>query len=199
MLLGMYVPGTSLLHKASAGVKLVALAVLLLVLAVERTPVGVGIMAAVTVLLAAVSGVGGRALLAQLRPLLWVVVVLGALQVWLSGPVAALVVVGSLVVATGLAALLTLTTPVQDILDAVVAAIGPLRRFGVDPERVALVLALTIRSIPVIAALAAEVSQARKARGAERSLRAFAVPLVIRTIRHADRLGEALAARGLDD
>jgi biotin transport system permease protein len=199
MLLGMYVPGTSLLHKASAGVKLVALAVLLLVLAVERTPVGVGIMAAVTVLLAAVSGVGGRALLAQLRPLLWVVVVLGALQVWLSGPVAALVVVGSLVVATGLAALLTLTTPVQDILDAVVTAIGPLRRFGVDPERVALVLALTIRSIPVIAALAAEVSQARKARGAERSLRAFAVPLVIRTIRHADRLGEALAARGLDD
>jgi biotin transport system permease protein len=30
-------------------------------------------------------------------------------------------------------------------------------------------------------------------------VRALAVPLVIRTVRHADRLGEALAARGVDD
>jgi biotin transport system permease protein len=69
----------------------------------------------------------------------------------------------------------------------------------VDPERVALVLALAVRSVPVITELAAEVQQARAARGAERSLRAFAVPFVIRSLRHADRLGEALEARGVDD
>jgi biotin transport system permease protein len=51
----------------------------------------------------------------------------------------------------------------------------------------------------VLERLAAEVREARAARGAERSVRAFAVPLVIRALQHADRLGEALAARGVDD
>ena len=60
-------------------------------------------------------------------------------------------------------------------------------------------LALAVRSVPVLARLAGEVGQARRARGAERSVRALAVPLVLRTVRHADRLGEALAARGVDD
>ena len=31
------------------------------------------------------------------------------------------------------------------------------------------------------------------------SPRAYAVPLIIRSLHHADELGEALAARGLDD
>jgi biotin transport system permease protein len=69
----------------------------------------------------------------------------------------------------------------------------------VNPERVALVLALAVRSVPVVAGLARDVQEARLARGAGRSVRAFAVPLVIRTVRYADRLGEALAARGVDD
>ena len=75
----------------------------------------------------------------------------------------------------------------------------PLRRAGVDPERVALVLALAVRTVPVLVGIGAEVQQARAARGAERSVRAFAVPFVIRSLRHADRLGEALEARGVDD
>ncbi len=195
----MYVPGTSLLHRAGAGTKLVGLAATLLILAGWRTPTGVGVIAVVAVGLALAVRVSGSVLLAQLRPLRWVVPILAAVQLWVSGPASAVVVAGSLVVATLLAALLTVTTPVQELLDTVVAALNPLRRFGVAPERVALVLALTIRSIPVIAELATQVSDARKARGAERSLRAFAVPLVIRTIRHADRLAEALAARGYDD
>ena len=126
-------------------------------------------------------------------------VVVAALQVWLDGPVAALVIVGSIAVAVAAAALVTLTTRTTDLLDALVAALRPARRIGVDPERVALVLALAVRSVPVLAALAREVREARAARGAERSLRAFAVPFVVRSLRYADRLGEALAARGVDD
>jgi len=80
-----------------------------------------------------------------------------------------------------------------------VATLRPLRRAGVDPERVALVLALAVRTVPVLVGIGGEVQQARAARGAERSVRAFAVPFVIRSLRHADRLGEALEARGVDD
>ena len=72
----------------------------------------------------------------------------------------------------------------------------PARRIGVDPDRVALLLALTIRAVPVIAATLQEARDARRARGLERSTRALVTPVVVRTIRHADRVGEALAARG---
>ena len=38
-----------------------------------------------------------------------------------------------------------------------------------------------------------------EARGAQRSVKAFAVPLIVRALREADAMGEALLARGVDD
>lgn len=198
-MIGAYVPGTSLLHRARPGVKLAGLAALLLVVGVIRTPVVVAAAAVLVGFAGVVSGVGARQQAAQLRPVVPALILVGALQVWLTGPVRAAVVVGSIAVAVAAAALVTLTTRTTDLLDALVAALGPARRLGVDPDRVALVLALAVRAVPVLAELAREVREARAARGAERSLRAFAVPFVVRSLRYADRLGEALAARGVDD
>lgn len=199
MLLGAYVPGDSAVHRAPAGVKLVLLAAGLLLIAVLPGAVPVVTGAVLVVGLAALAGVGARRLAAQVRPLLWLLVPLAALQVWLAGPARAALVTGGLVVAVAAAGLVTLTTRTDALLDALVRVLGPLRPLGVDPERVALVLALAVRSVPVLAGIAGQVQQARAARGAERSLRAFAVPFVIRSLRHADRLGEALEARGVDD
>ena len=97
-----------------------------------------------------------------------------------------------------LAALVTMTTRTTDMVDAVVGLCRPLRRVGVDPERVGLMLALGIRSVPVVVGLAEEVRDAATARGSPPA-RAFAVPLIVRSLRHADALGDALVARGVDD
>jgi biotin transport system permease protein len=43
------------------------------------------------------------------------------------------------------------------------------------------------------------VRHAQVARGATASPTAFVVPLVVRSLRHADRLADALVARGIDD
>jgi biotin transport system permease protein len=77
--------------------------------------------------------------------------------------------------------------------------LAPLRRFGVNPERVGLVLAMTLRCIPLLSGLVSDVTEARKARGLGFSLRALAVPVVVGALRTADAMGEALAARGVDD
>ena len=70
----------------------------------------------------------------------------------------------------------------------------------VDPERVGLPIALGIRSVPVVVGLAEEVRDAQLARGLGASARAPSrYPSLVRSLRHADALGEALAARGLDD
>ncbi len=198
-MIGLYVPGDSLLHRAPAGVKLVLLAVGLSMVTLFASPATVLVGLGVVMLLAGAAGVGGRAVLAQVRPLLWVLIALGAAQVWLAGWQAAVVMCSSILMAVLAAGLVTLTTRTQDLLDAVVGGLGPLRRVGVRPERVALLLALVIRTVPVLARIAGEVREARVARGAQRSARALAVPMVIRTVRHADRLGEALVARGADD
>jgi biotin transport system permease protein len=198
-MIGLYVPGTSVVHRAPPGLKLALLAAFVLVLGIWRTPAVVAAGLAVVVAVTALARLGARPVLAQVRPVLLIVAVVAAAQVWLADARTAAVVAGSLLLAVAGAGLVTLTTRTQDLLDAVVVVLRPLRRVGVDPDRVGLVLALTVRTVPVLAGLAAEVRDARRARGAERSVRAFAVPLVIRAVRHADRLGEALAARGVDD
>jgi biotin transport system permease protein len=197
--LGAYRPGRSPVHRAPASWKLAGLGLGLGTLAWLHSWPALAAALAVLAVTTAVSGVGARALARQVRPVLWFAAFAAVLQVWLEGVLPAAVAVGSLLVGVAAAGLVTLTTRTQELLDAFVALLRPLRRAGVDPDRVGLVLALTIRSVPVIAALAEEVRDATRARGVERSPRAFAVPLLIRTLRHADRLGEALAARGVDD
>ena len=97
------------------------------------------------------------------------------------------------------AGLVTLTTTTTDLSDVVVAGLGPFRRFGVNPERVGLLIALSIRAVPVVLGLAEQIRDAQRARGKTLSPRAFAVPLLVRALRHAQRMGDALVARGVDD
>jgi biotin transport system permease protein len=187
------------MHRAPAGGKLVVLGALLLAVTVWRGWWSTGPAAVALAACTVASGVGVRAVWLQVRPVLWFVALLIPVQLWLSGVQAAALSAAGLLLGVAAAGLVTLTTTTQELLDTLTRALGPLRRVGVDPERVALLLALAVRAVPVLASLAGDVRQARMARGAERSMRAFAVPFVIRAVRHADRLGEALAARGVDD
>ena len=199
MLTSTYQPGTSLLHRCGAGVKLLGLLVFSTLLVGLRSPVVVLVGFVLVVALYAVAGFGVRAVGGQAWPLRWFVLFLVPFQWWTGGWRMVVVVVGTLVVAVVGAALVTLTTRVSDLLDVITRVLEPGRKIGVDPDRVALLLALTIRAVPVIAATLHEARDARRARGLERSTRALVTPVVVRTIRHADRVGDALAARGIDD
>lgn len=198
-LLGLYQPGVSLLHRAPAAAKLVGL----LVLAVLTQLIDLWWIR--FVLLALVCGlyplarIDLRFAIRQLRPLWWMLAAIGIAQAvfasWLLA-VSVVVTIALLVLAAGL---ITLTTTTTELSDVVVAALGPLRRFGVNPDRVGLLIALSIRAVPVVLGLAEQIRDAQRARGLATSPRAFAVPLLVRALRHAQRMGEALTARGLDD
>lgn len=199
-----YQPGRSWLHRAPTGPKLAGIAAAMVVVVAFRTPLILACSAAVVVVLYLSCGAGLAGLGRQVRPMRWFVLGIvavhavtgaGTAAAWTQG----LLTAGTLVVAVALAGLLTLTTSVTAMLDTVERALSPLRRVGVDASRVALVLALTIRSIPVIGGLAGQIRDALRARGRSRSVRAYAVPLVVRSLRQADALGEALVARGIDD
>lgn len=195
----LFVPGTSVVHRLGAGWKLLALLVTGVALAVWRAPWQVASALAIVLALYAVARVPGRALLRQVVALSWIAVPLLVIQWVLASWQTGVAVVGSFVTLVLLAGLVTLTTRTTAMVDVVVRGAGWLRRFGIDPERVGLMLALGIRSVHVVLGLAQEVRDAQYARGLRSSPRAFAVPLIVRSLRHADRLGEALSARGVDD
>jgi biotin transport system permease protein len=197
-MIGLYSPGDSILHRTPAGWKLAGLA--LAVIGVALLPSWPWMLgaAAVTAALFAIAGIRVRAALAQLAPVVMIVALAGALNWVFQGWEAALMLALRVLVCIALAALVTLTTRVGDILDAMRAALRPFGR-RVDADRVGLVLALTIRAVPLMHDLVRAVLEARKARGAEGSLRAIAVPVVVRALQTADAMGEALAARGVDD
>lgn len=198
--LGLYQPGQSLLHRLPAGAKLLVLVVAAVATVWLDRPWQVGLALLVVLLLYAVARVPARLLATQVKPLFWLAVVLGVFQLVVSGWRTAVVVVGTLVALVLLAALITLTTRTTDLIDTVVRLCSPLRLLlRVDPERIGLLLALGVRSVPVVIGLAQEVREAQLARGLAASPTAFAVPLVVRALRHADALGEALVARGVDD
>jgi biotin transport system permease protein len=199
MLTGLYRPGDTWVHRATPGAKLLALLALSSAVLVWRSPAAVLAGAGVSVAGYLAAGLGVRDVVAQVWPLRWFVLALAPFQAWAAGWSEAFVVVGTMVVAVAAASLVTVTTAVSDMMDAVVGGLRPLRRWGVDPERVGLLLALTVRAVPVIADTARQSREARRARGLERSPRALLVPLALRSIRHAQRVGEALAARGYDD
>lgn len=192
--LGLYSPRDSLLHRCPPGPKLIALAV-----ALTATVTWPLYALLPTVALYALARIPVRLAMAQLRPLWMLLLVTGVFQALTVGPRRAVAITCGLVVSVALAGLVTLTTRVTAMLDAMGTAIRPLRFLGVDPDRVALVLALTIRCVPLLADIVAGVREAQVARGASRNPIALVVPLVIRTLRAADALGEALTARGVDD
>ncbi len=197
--LGLYVPGSSVLHRAPAGAKLLVLVTAGLG-ALWLDEVWQVLVALVVVLVGyGVAGLPIRVAVRQLRPLVWIAAGTAVFHVLVNGWERAFVVVGVLAVLVLLAALVTLTTRTTALVDAVVTACRPLRVLRVDAERVGLMIALGIRCVPVVVGLAQDVRDAQRARGLSASPRAFAVPLIVRSLRHADALGEAMVARGVDD
>ncbi|KTR87229.1 CbiQ family ECF transporter T component [Leucobacter chromiiresistens] len=118
---------------------------------------------------------------------------------WAAGAARGYSVIGDLFALVLAASAVTASTAVEDMLDTITRSLAPFRRFGAKPERFALACSLVIRSIPSILGIAQETAAAARARGLERSPRARVVPLVLRTVAHAQLTGEALAARGIGE
>lgn len=198
-LLGLHQPGSTWLHRLPAGAKLLGLIGASIVVVTLAGPRTVAAELVVALAVVASSRMGWRSLLRSLRGLLLVVTMLAAYLLWQQGWERAVESTGDLVTLVLLATVLTVTTPVDEMLDTITRALRPLRRVGVDPDGVALAFSLLLRGIPTTLQLADEARDAALARGLERDPRARLTPLVIRVVAHARATGDALHARGIHD
>lgn len=198
-LLGLHRPGTTWLHRLPAGAKLIGLMLASVLVVAVSGPAPALAFVGVAAGLLVWSGARLGHTLHAMRWLLLTAAILGAWTVWQDGWPRAVEVVADLVALILLATTLTVTTPVDEVMDAVAHGLRPLRRVGVDPEAVALAFSLMLRAIPTTIVLAEESRDAAVARGLERSPRARLIPLAVRVVARARDTGDALHARGIGD
>lgn len=198
--LGVYVDKQTPVHRFPAIWKFPILLVFIVAGSIwASTPIHGLILVAVVSIFYAVGRIPLKNAWGQVWPVLPILLVLGAFQWWQRGFDFSATTVLTLLSAVMAAMLLTLTTHLEAMMDAVEKMLQPFARFGLPVETITLAISLTIRLIPLQLSTVNEVLDARKARGAGFSIAAFGTPVLIRSIRRARNIGDALLARGAGD
>ncbi len=198
-LMGNYVSGSSPVHKTPLWIKatlLLAVGILTLLL---QGPVARSLLLATALAIHVLAGLPVKRIWSSIRVMWFFLAIIIGYQTWANGLDVAWSLVAGILACVYAANILTSTTEIQVLLDGVVKAASPFRRFGVNPEKFALTISIMLRSIPFIVGAFESVRNAAMARGLERNPRARVLPVVITTVAYARQTGDALAARGIGD
>ena len=183
-------------HRQAAGMKLVVLAV---------ATTGLFLVASPWVLAGALLATGGlylsagtgfaRSGLRLLWPLWPFVAVVGLWHLWTGGVVQGAAILLRMVTAVALANFVTMTTRLSDMLAVFERLARPLAPI-LPPRRLALAFALVIRFIPLMLERMALIRQSWAARSPRSPRWRVMVPATLAALEDADRVAEALRARG---
>jgi energy-coupling factor transport system permease protein len=221
--LGQYVPAESAIHRLDPRTKILATLVLLVILFAVHEFAGLGVLTVFLVATALAARIGPRYLLRGLRPLFWLLLFTGVLQVVFGEPGGQVVARWGPIAATreNLSAaafyswrlvllvlsttLMTLVTSPVEFTDGLERLLRPLRRVGVPAHDLAMMMTIALRFIPTLLEEAEKIMKAQMARGAEftrgsllaraRALMPLLVPLFVSAFRRADALAVAMEAR----
>jgi len=144
------------------------------------------------------AGLPLMAALRFLRPIWWLLLALFFVGFFTENWQQGLVVSVRLGTILLLANWVTITTPTAQMMASFERLFVILKPFGVHPAKIALVLSLTLRFIPVLAQIIAEVREAQAARGLEKSLIGILIPVLIRMLKMGEDVASAIEARGYD-
>lgn len=195
-MISIYLQGDSWLHRTPAGLKLFVVAVASLLLFQVNTPL---------VFIACLIGVVGcyatlgREGLARLALLRGLTVLLGILLLlhWVSGTLwEGVSVVLRLVVLILAANLVSITTRMDDMLEAVMPLFKPLEWIGLSARKPALCVALVLRFAPYMMQIFSRMREAYQARTGAKNSWKLIPPLAIQCLRMSDNVADALQARG---
>jgi biotin transport system permease protein len=194
--ISVYLQQESWLHRLPAALKLLTVAIAsLLLFQVKSVWIFLPCLAVVFLLYASL-GRDGLAQLKLLRSMTLFLAILLALH-WFSGTFwDGIAVIMRLVVLILAANLVSITTRMDDMLEAVQPLFRPLQWFGMSARKPALGVTLVLRFAPHMLQVFSLLREAYQARaGAKGSWRLLA-PFAIQSLRMSDNVAEALKARG---
>ncbi len=220
--LGQYFPGNSVIHRLDPRTKLLMLIVYIVALFSAGGWVAYGLMIAFLATVIQVSHVPLKALLRGMKPLVFILVFTGLLNLFFTDGERVLVPLGRFSITwEGLERagfmitrilllvcgtfLLTYTTSPISLTDGLESLLNPLKKIHLPVHELAMMMCIALRFIPTLIEETDKIMSAQKARGADlesgnlfqrvKALVPILVPLFISAFRRADELATAMECR----
>lgn len=130
------------------------------------------------------------------RPMLWVFVILFALQWWLASWQLGLLIVLRMSTQILLANAVTITSTLEDITEVFLWLMRPLQKLGIATENIAFAMSLCIRFIPILIAILDALLDAWRLRGGGKHYWRVIAPMVIQSLIFSQHVADAINARG---
>ena len=220
--LGQYFPGNTAAHKLDPRTKILLVVLYITALFTAKSFLAYGLMALVLAACVRVSRVGLKALVKGLKPVLFIIIFTGILNLfftpgegvlWAWGPLqittsglrnAAFMVLRIMLLIMG-TFLMTYTTSPISLTDGLERLLNGLKRFRVPVHELTMIMSIALRFIPTLIEETDKIMSAQKARGADfesgnlmekaKALVPILVPLFISAFRRADELATAMECR----
>ncbi len=220
--LGQFFPGNSILHRLDPRTKLLFLIVYIVVLFFAAWWVSYGVVLVFLIGCITVSGIPAKAFVRGMKPLLFILIFTGILNLFFTQGETVLLQIGSVVLTLEgveraimmicrilmLIAgtfLLTYTTSPISLTDGLESLLSPLKVIKVPVHELSMMMCIALRFIPTLIEETDKIMAAQKARGADfetgklldrvKALIPILVPLFISAFRRADELATAMECR----
>ena len=220
--LGQYFPGTTVAHKLDPRTKILLVVLYIIALFCAKSLVTYGIMALCLAVCVYISKVSVKALVRGLKPVLFIIIFTGILNLFFTPGDRYVVEWGFLHISdTGLrnavfmvlrimllimgTFLMTYTTSPISLTDGLERLLNGLKKLHVPVHELAMMMSIALRFIPTLIEETDKIMSAQKARGADfesgnliqkaKALIPILVPLFISAFRRADELATAMECR----
>ena len=220
--LGQYFPGTSVVHRLDPRTKLIVLIVYIVALFIAKNWLSYGIVFAFLATSIAISRIPVKAIVKGLKPLVFVLVFTGVLNLFftagdkvlvsfwritvtLEGICRAVFMVLRILMLISGTFLLTYTTSPISLTDGLESLLNPLKKIRLPVHELSMMMCIALRFIPTLIEETDKIMSAQKARGADfengklmervKALVPILVPLFISAFRRADELATAMECR----
>jgi len=220
--LGQYFPGNTVAHKLDPRTKILLVVLYITALFCAKHLVSYGLMALTLAVCVRISKVRVKALVRGLKPVLFIIIFTGVLNLFFTPGERNLVELGFLKISdTGLenavfmvvrimllimgTFLMTYTTSPISLTDGLEDLLNPLKKIRVPVHELAMMMSIALRFIPTLIEETDKIMSAQKARGADfesgnlvdkaKALIPILVPLFISAFRRADELATAMECR----
>ncbi len=217
--IGQYFPGDSILHRLDPRAKIIVVFLYIVALFVNSSWLANGILAVITVAAMAMSGIHPSHILRGLRPMLFIILLTGVLNLFftkgtpvlpgwiitwegMEKTVKMMLRITMLIIGTFL---LTYTTSPMAITDGLEQLMNPLKKLHVPVHELTLIMSMALRFIPTLIEETDKIMSAQKSRGADfetgglikraQALIPVLVPLFVSSFRRADELAVAMESR----
>ncbi len=219
--IGQYFPGSSLLHKMDARMKIILTFCLIVAIFICKNILSLALMITATLIIVAVSKIPIKTIVKSIKPLAIIILItavlnifygegeplvqLGKLKITLDGIETAVFMAVRIITLVVISSLLTYTTSPNDLTDALERLFKPLKVIKVDVHSIAMTMTIALRFIPTLIEEIEKIMSAQKSRGADmesgglihraKALIPVLIPLFVSAFRRANELAYAMECR----